>query len=218
MADRNSMVTNVTITFRAGRSPTFQDPGTPLFGLAGTRGFASLIWTRTRDSYVDSRVPGYPFTALITIQTHRCVMKFDPNFVIPETRVNQVRKDSACMLGGSDRLFLTACLVPMWRPLTTFGREYWQRGHVVRGRVNAQAFSLFNTLGCNWSFFIHQWHMVYWSYYNLDLSVPAAPHLLHGLWMDWDQTRQLHQSTSHCFLISTVTLTPDCCSRAGSRC
>ena len=28
---------------RAGRSPTFQDPGTPLFGLAGTRGFASPL-------------------------------------------------------------------------------------------------------------------------------------------------------------------------------
>ncbi len=28
---------------RAGRSPTFQDPDTPLFGLTGTRGFASVI-------------------------------------------------------------------------------------------------------------------------------------------------------------------------------
>ena len=61
---------------RAGRSPTFQDPGTPLFGHAGTRGFASpieqllsfkmspFIWTRTRESHVDSRVPGYPIPAL----------------------------------------------------------------------------------------------------------------------------------------------------------
>ena len=36
---------------RAGRSPTFQDLGTPLFGLVGIRGFASpgpvsLTWTR----------------------------------------------------------------------------------------------------------------------------------------------------------------------------
>ena len=28
---------------RAGRSPTFGDPGTPLNGLAGTRGFVSPI-------------------------------------------------------------------------------------------------------------------------------------------------------------------------------
>ncbi len=29
------------IAVRAGRSPTFWDPGTPLNGLTGTRGFAS---------------------------------------------------------------------------------------------------------------------------------------------------------------------------------
>ncbi len=27
-----------------------------------------------------------------------------------------------------------------WHPLTIFGQEYWQRGHVAGGRVNAQAF------------------------------------------------------------------------------
>ena len=32
-----------SICTRAGRSPIFEDPGTPLCGLAGTRGFASLI-------------------------------------------------------------------------------------------------------------------------------------------------------------------------------
>ncbi len=37
---------------------------------------------------------------------------FDPNFVIPEISVIQVRKDLACMLGGSGRLFMTAC--PVW--------------------------------------------------------------------------------------------------------
>ncbi len=44
---------------RAGRSPTFQDPGTPLVGLAGTWVPASsieslvspLMWTRTRESH-----------------------------------------------------------------------------------------------------------------------------------------------------------------------
>ncbi len=35
---------------------------------------------------------------------------FDSNFVIPEISVNQVRKDLACMLGGSGRLFMTVCL------------------------------------------------------------------------------------------------------------
>ncbi len=30
-----------------------------------------------------------------------------------------------------------------WHSLTTFGQEYWQRGHVAGGRVNAPAFSLF---------------------------------------------------------------------------
>ncbi len=29
-----------------------------------------------------------------------------------------------------------------WHPLATFGQEYWQRGHVAGGRVNAPAFSL----------------------------------------------------------------------------
>ncbi len=39
---------------------------------------------------------------------------FDPNFVIPEISVNQVRKDLACMLGGSGRLFFfTACSAPI---------------------------------------------------------------------------------------------------------
>ncbi len=38
---------------------------------------------------------------------------FDPNFVIPEISVNQVRKYLACMLGGSGRIFLTACLPPI---------------------------------------------------------------------------------------------------------
>ncbi len=40
--------------------------------------------------------------------------KFDPNFVIPETSVNQVRNDLACMLGGSGRLFLTTCPAPIY--------------------------------------------------------------------------------------------------------
>ena len=31
--------------------------------------------------------------------------------------------------------------VTSWHPLTTFGQEYWQRGHVAGGRANAQAFS-----------------------------------------------------------------------------
>ncbi len=64
------------VTSRAGRSPTFQDPGTPLFGLAGTRGFASLIEesfyldsdSRFLRGLVSTRVPGYPFTALVTSQ------------------------------------------------------------------------------------------------------------------------------------------------------
>ncbi len=31
--------------------------------------------------------------------------------------------------------------VTSWHPLTTFGHEYWQREHILRGCVNAQAFS-----------------------------------------------------------------------------
>ncbi len=52
---------------RAGRSPEFQDPGTPLNGLAGTcqsHEADPFIWTRTRESHVDSRVPEYPIPAL----------------------------------------------------------------------------------------------------------------------------------------------------------
>ncbi len=36
--------------------------------------------------------------------------------------------------------------VTSWRPLTTFGQEYWQGGHVVGGRINAQVFSYFDWL------------------------------------------------------------------------
>ncbi len=45
---------------RAGRSPTFQDPGTPLNGLRFLE--SPLIWTPIRESGMDSRVPGYPGT------------------------------------------------------------------------------------------------------------------------------------------------------------
>ncbi len=34
--------------------------------------------------------------------------------------------------------------VTSWHHLTTFGQEYWQRGHIAGGRVNAQAFSLYH--------------------------------------------------------------------------
>ncbi len=61
-------VLNNIVNIRAGGSPTFQDPGTPLYGLAGTRVPASPIeevlsrafgeslaspfmWTRTRKSH-----------------------------------------------------------------------------------------------------------------------------------------------------------------------
>ncbi len=37
------------------------------------------------------------------------LVNFDPNFIIPEISVNQVRKDLACILGGSVRIFVTAC-------------------------------------------------------------------------------------------------------------
>ncbi len=64
-----------SVRIRAGRSPTFQDPSTPLNGLAGTRVpinsiqqvLKSLIWTPIRESAVDSRVPGYPLPALVGI-------------------------------------------------------------------------------------------------------------------------------------------------------
>ncbi len=65
---------------RAGRSPTFQDPGTPLDGLVGTRVAMSPIeqalnfktralesptkWAPTRESHVrlaGIQVHGYPF-------------------------------------------------------------------------------------------------------------------------------------------------------------
>ncbi len=53
-------------TTRAGRSPTFQDPGTPLDGLAGTRVPASPIEqvssfkTSLQESNKVDLVPGYP--------------------------------------------------------------------------------------------------------------------------------------------------------------
>ncbi len=79
---RKSALLQKHLPTRAGRSPTFQDPGTPLDGLAGTRvpasptekvlrpgspilGFRSQTkWTPTRESHVglaSTRVPGYPF-------------------------------------------------------------------------------------------------------------------------------------------------------------
>ncbi len=55
---------------RAGRSPTFQDPGTPLYGLAGTRVPSSpieeLLSGVPGESFdVELRVPGYPLAALV---------------------------------------------------------------------------------------------------------------------------------------------------------
>ena len=74
------------VKVRAGRSPTFQDPGTPLHGLAGTRPDGSAVgssvvklWGVPGESFdVDSyprvslglagtRVPGYPLTALVKV-------------------------------------------------------------------------------------------------------------------------------------------------------
>ncbi len=49
---------------------------------------------------------------------------FDPNFVIPETSVNQVRKDLACMLGCSGRLFMTACPTPIYLAPVHFSRIF----------------------------------------------------------------------------------------------
>ena len=49
---------------------------------------------------------------------------FDPNFVIPETSVNQVRKDLSCMLGGSGRLSMTACPAPVYFAPVHFSRIF----------------------------------------------------------------------------------------------
>ncbi len=49
---------------------------------------------------------------------------FDPNFVIPEISVNQMRKDLACMLGGSGRLFMTACPAPISFAPVRFSRIF----------------------------------------------------------------------------------------------
>ncbi len=49
---------------------------------------------------------------------------FGPNFVIPEISVNTVRKDLACMLGGSGRLFLTACPAPIYFASVHFSRIF----------------------------------------------------------------------------------------------
>ncbi len=49
---------------------------------------------------------------------------FDPHFVIPEISLNQVRKDLACMLGGSGRLFLTVCLAPIYINRAHFSRIF----------------------------------------------------------------------------------------------
>ena len=49
---------------------------------------------------------------------------FDPNFVIPEISVNQVRKYLVCMLGGSGRLFMTACPAPIYFTLVRFSQMF----------------------------------------------------------------------------------------------
>ncbi len=50
---------------------------------------------------------------------------FDPNFVIPEISVNQVRKDLACMLGGSGRpFFMTACPALIYFAQVRFSRIF----------------------------------------------------------------------------------------------
>ena len=68
---------NFKVYARAGRSPKFQDPGTPLNGLAGTRVPVNLMGQILKESfYLDSdprvsrglagtRVPGYPIPALV---------------------------------------------------------------------------------------------------------------------------------------------------------
>ncbi len=49
---------------------------------------------------------------------------FDPNFVTPEVGVNQVKEDSACILGGSGRLFMTACPAPIYFARVRFSRIF----------------------------------------------------------------------------------------------
>ncbi len=49
---------------------------------------------------------------------------FDPNFVIPEISVNQVRKYLAYMLGGSGRLFMTACPARIYFAQVRFSRIF----------------------------------------------------------------------------------------------
>ncbi len=48
-----------------------------------------------------------------------------------------------CALSCLNRLTYDLDIYGMtsWHPLTTFGQEYWQRGHVAGGRVNATTFS-----------------------------------------------------------------------------
>ncbi len=49
---------------------------------------------------------------------------FDPNFVIPEISVNQMRKDIACMLQGTGRLFKPACPAPIYFAHVRFSRIF----------------------------------------------------------------------------------------------
>ena len=49
---------------RAGRSPKFQDPGTPLNGLSGTRQSDGAD-PRVSHGLAGTRVPGYPIPALL---------------------------------------------------------------------------------------------------------------------------------------------------------
>ncbi len=51
---------------------------------------------------------------------------FDPNFVIPEISANQVRKDLACMQGGSGRIFMTACPASIYFAHVRFSRIFTQ--------------------------------------------------------------------------------------------
>ena len=88
-----------------------------------TRGFGrSAIpdWTEVHVQCTDSVCRLQQFYAANWL----ILASFDPNFVTPEISVNQVKEDSAFMLGGSGRLFMTACVLRRFTLLASVSAEY----------------------------------------------------------------------------------------------
>ncbi len=124
---------------RAGTSPTFGlydspplDSWVPVDsqvqwrGLKAGLGLTSPAWTRESP---DSQVPINGTTLRMCNRwyaTSYCV-QFTHHLFPPTSAVEGINS--------------VPCALSRLNGLTTFGQEYWQRGHVAGGHVNAQAFS-----------------------------------------------------------------------------